>query len=105
LRPAPAPKPWATVPEHQWVGLKFVCRNVDAGKHVKLELYVDAEEKNDWKLVSEFTDAGGWKGQKNGCDKPLDYIITAGRPTVYFRTDEVDVELKKFSVREVAPLP
>lgn len=105
LRPAPAPKPWATVPEHQWVGLKFVCRNVDAGKHVKLELYVDAEEKNDWKLVSEFTDAGGWKGQKTGCDKPLDYILTAGRPTVYFRTDEVDVELKKFSVREVVPLP
>lgn len=103
LRPEPAPKPWPTVPEGKWIGMKYVCRNVDGGKHVKLELYLDAEEKDEWKLVSTFTDTGGWKGQKSGCDKPLDYIITEGRPTVYFRTDEVDVELKKFSVREIEP--
>lgn len=105
LRPEPTPKPWATVPEGKWIGLKHVCRNAGDGKQVKLELYLDAEEKNEWKLVSEYTDKGGWRGQKPGCDKPQDYIITEGRPTVYFRTDQVDVELKKFSVREIPALP
>jgi len=105
LRPEPAPKPWATVPEGKWIGMKYVCRNVADGKHVKLELYLDADEKNEWKLVSEFTDEGGWRGQKAGCDRPQDYIITEGKPAVYFRTDAVAVEVKKFSVREVAPLP
>jgi len=105
LRPEPTPKPWATVPEGKWIGLKYVCRNAGDGKQVKLELYVDADEKNEWKLVSEHTDKGGWRGQKPGCDKPQDYIITEGRPTVYFRTDQVDVELKKFSAREIPALP
>jgi hypothetical protein len=105
LKPDPAPKPWATVPEGKWIGMKYVCRNVDGGKHVKLELYLDVDEKNEWKLVSEFTDKGGWRGQKAGCDRPQDYIITEGQPAVYFRTDAVDVDVKKFSVREVAPLP
>ena len=105
LRPEPTPKPWTTVPEGRWVGMKFLCRNCDGGAHVRLQLYLDAEERNDWKLIAEFTDAGGWRGEKPGCDRPQDYIITEGRPAVYFRTDQVAVELKKFSVREVAPLP
>ncbi len=105
LRPDPAPKPWPTVPEGKWLGMKFLCRNCDANAHVRLQLYLDTEESNQWKLVSEFTDAGGWRGEKPGCDQPQDTIITEGRPAVYFRTDYVAVELKKFSVREVSPLP
>jgi hypothetical protein len=105
LRPDPAPKPWQTVPVGKWIGMKFLCRNCDGGAHVRLQLYLDADERNDWKLVSEFTDAGGWRGEKPGCDRPQDYIITEGCPAVYFRTDYVAVDLKKFSVREIAPLP
>jgi hypothetical protein len=105
LRPDPAPKPWPTVPEDSWIGMKFLCRNCDGDAHVRLQLYLDAGATNDWKLVSEFTDVGGWRGEKPGCDRPQDYIITEGRPAVYFRTDYVGVEVKKFSVREIAPLP
>lgn len=105
LRPEPAPRPWTTVPEGKWVGMKFLCRNCDGGAHVRLQLYLDADERNDWKLIAEFTDAGGWRGEKPGCNRPQDYIISEGRPAVYFRTDQVAVELKKFSVREIAPLP
>ena len=104
LRPDPAPKPWPTVPEGKWIGMKFLCRNCDGGKHVRLQLYLDTDGKNEWKLVSDYTDAGGWLGEKAGCDRPQDWIITEGRPAVYFRTDYVAVELKKFSVREIAPL-
>ena len=105
LRPEPAPKPWPTVPEGKWVGMKFLCRNCDDGAHVRLQLYLDADERNDWKLIAELTDAGGWPGEKPGCNRQQDSIITEGRPAVYFRTDQVAVELKKFSVREIAPLP
>ncbi len=105
LRPDPAPKPWPTVPEGKWIGMKFLCRNCDSGAHVRLQMYLDAEGRGDWKLAAEFKDLGDWRGEKGGCDRPQNYVITDGRPAVYFRTDYVDVELKKFSVREVAPLP
>jgi hypothetical protein len=105
LRPDPAPRPWDTVPEGRWIGMKYVCRNCDNGKHVRLQLYLDPTEQNEWKLVSEVTDTEGWKGEKPGCDRPQDYVITEARPAVYFRADYVNVELKKFSVREIDPLP
>lgn len=105
LRPDPAPKFWPTVPEGRWIGMKFVCRNLNRDRHVKLEFYLDADESGQWKLVSEFTDAGGWRGEKPGCDRAQDAILTESYPAVYFRTDFVDVELKNFSVREIAPLP
>ncbi len=105
LRPEPAPKPWPTVPEGKWIGMKYLCRNCDGGAHVKLQLYLDTEERNEWKLVSEYTDTGDWRGEKPGCDRPQNCIITQGRPAVYFRTDYVAVELKKFSVREITAGP
>lgn len=105
LRPAPAPRPWPTVPPAKWLGMKFVCRNCDGDAHVRLQVYLDLDEQNAWKLAVQFTDAGDWLGAQAGCDRPQNYIIREGRPTVYFRTDQVAVELKKFSVREIAPLP
>lgn len=105
LRPDPAPKPWTTVPARQWIGMKFICRNCDAGQQVRLELYLDADATGVWKRVAELTDTGDWRGEKPGCDRPQDAIITEARPAVYFRTDRMPVELKHFSVREIAPLP
>ena len=101
LRPDPAPRPWNTVPKGKWIGMKYICRNCDGGAHVHLQLYLDVEENNQWKLEAEYTDRGGWRGEKPGCDRPQDYIVTEGRPAVYFRSDFVAVELKKFSVREI----
>lgn len=105
LRPDPAPKPWPTVPARQWIGMKFICRNCDAGEHVKIELHLDAEANGTWKRVAEFTDTGDWRGEKPGCDRPQNAILTEPRPAVYFRTDQMPVELKDFSVREIAALP
>jgi hypothetical protein len=105
LLPDPAPWLWPTVPQGRWVGMKFVCRNCDRDRHVRLQLYVDPDEKNHWKQVADVTDRGGWEGKEAGCNRPKDFIIAQERPAVYFRTDFVPVELKKFSVREVGPLP
>jgi hypothetical protein len=47
-----------------------------------------------------------WPGDGNEKVSRLrKYIIAEGRRAVYFRTDQVAVELKKYSVREIAPLP
>jgi hypothetical protein len=105
LAPPQAAKPWPTVPVGKWVGLKFVCRNFDRDRKVRLQFYLDAGERGEWKLLTAFDDAGGWRGEMPGCDRPQDMILTEARPAVYFRADYVAVELKKFSVREIAPLP
>jgi hypothetical protein len=105
LRPDPAPRPWPTVPEGRWIGMKHLCRNCDGGRHVKLQLYLDLEENNTWQLVAETTDEGGWEGQRQSCDRAQDFIISMARPAVYLRTDYVPLEVTKFSVREIAPLP
>ena len=81
--------------------MKFVCRNFDHDRKVRLQCYLDTELRDDWKLAAEFDDTGGWRGEKPGCDRPRDRIL----PAVYFRTDYVAVDLKLFSVREIAPLP
>jgi hypothetical protein len=104
LKPEPTPRPWETVPVGAWIGMKFVCRNCDDDKHVLLQMYLDPLERNEWRLVAETTDRGGWEGKEAGCDRPKDYIIAEARPSVYFRTDYVPVELKRFSVREIQPL-
>jgi hypothetical protein len=51
------------------------------------------------------TDKGGWEGKQAGCDRPKDFILAGAYPAVYFRTDYVPIEVKKFSVREIEPLP
>ena len=71
---------------------------------MSLQLYLDADERNDWKLIADLTDAGGWLGEKAGCNQPQDYIIAEVSPAGYFQTNQVAVDLKKFSVREIAPL-
>ena len=71
---------------------------------MQLELYLDPDASGLWKRVAEFTDAGDWRGEKPGCDRPQNAILTEARPAVYFRTDQMPVELKHFSVREIAPL-
>jgi hypothetical protein len=105
LMPVPVPKPWSHVPQNQWIGMKFLCRNCDGDKHVRLQLYVDLKERNDWQLIAEMTDRGGWEGKQEGCNRPKDFILSNAYPAVYFRTDFVPLEAKKFSVREIDPLP
>jgi len=36
---------------------------------VKLQLHLDAEERNEWKLAAEFADSGGLAWREAGCDR------------------------------------
>lgn len=113
------------MPKNQWIGYKFVVRDVDNGQHVKLETYIDITEGKDggeWVKVGEFTDTGSNFGVKNATCKsgvsaglPLTSSndrdgSETGRPNVavYFRSDGVGTHgllYKWASIREIAPLP
>ncbi len=90
----------------KWVGFKVIMYNaVEKDKPVvKLELWVDKNNNNNWIKANEKTDKGGWGNAGGECGGKADQIITWGGPIAAFRWDEAtDVDIKKFSVREIAP--
>ena len=90
----------------KWVGLKVIMYNIvqDDKTAVKLELWVDKKNNNDWIKVAERVDNGGWGNTGSECGGKPDQIITWGGPIASFRWDgATDVDIKKFSVREIAP--
>jgi hypothetical protein len=91
----------------KWVGLKVIMYNIvqDDKTMVKLELWVDKNNDNDWTKAAEKIDKGGWGNTGGECGGETDQIITWGGPIASFRWDgATDVDIKKFSVREIAPL-
>jgi len=91
----------------KWVGLKVIMYNIvqDDKTMVKLELWVDKNNNNDWTKAAEKTDKGDWGNTGGECGGEPDQIITWGGPIASFRWDgATDVDIKKFSVREIAPL-
>ncbi|HEX6378702.1 MAG TPA: hypothetical protein VFZ60_06455 [Nitrososphaeraceae archaeon] len=90
----------------KWVGLKVIMYNIiqDDKPAVKLELWVDKKNNNDWIKAAEKIDKGGWGNTGAECGGNPDQIITWGGPIASFRWDgATDVDMKKFSVREIAP--
>lgn len=90
----------------KWVGLKVIMYNiVQMDKTaVKLELWVDEKNNNNWIKAAERVDNGGWGNTGSECGGEPDQIITWGGPIASFRWDgATDVDIKKFSVREIAP--
>ena len=90
----------------KWVGLKVIMYNLvqDDKTAVKLELWVDEKNNNDWIKAAERVDNGGWGNTGSECGGKPDQIITWGGPIASFRWDgATDVDIKKFSVREIAP--
>jgi hypothetical protein len=102
----------AEMPLGAWVGYKLVVRNAPGGA-VRFEAWLDARADGTWKQVAEASDTGGWNGGDAGLDgcgaAPFGYTqdqkITWAGPLVLFRFDNVEADVKHFSVREIAPLP
>lgn len=112
------------MPKNQWIGYKFIVRDVDGGQHVRLETYMDTTgglNGGNWVKVGDFTDTGSNFGTssaacKSGVSPGLPLTSSnaragseTGRPNVavYFRSDGVGTDgllYKWASIREVAPL-
>ena len=98
---------------NRWVGAKFVLRNMNGDKAVKLELWVDRHGDGTWSKVAETTDTGSWGGGNanlNGCTAaPHQYtttqVVTWAGPWAAFRVDNLSFDFKWMSVREIDPLP
>ena len=90
----------------KWIGLKVIMYNIVQNDKtaVKLELWVDKSNNNNWIKASEKIDKGGWGNNGGECGGKPDQIITWGGPIAAFRWDgATDVDIKKFSVREIVP--
>jgi hypothetical protein len=109
-----SPQPYTTPIVGRWVGFKLVMANTDptwyladanSGRHVRLELWVDAGNNNVWTRALSRIDEGGWGESGWVCGAvPFDQPITWGGPLATFRWDNVKkISFKNLSVREINP--
>ena len=99
---------------NRWVGWKVIIYDVQVNNHtaIKLESYLDDHNNDSWKKVTEIIDNGGWYSRSSDeeffsadCGKARDHIIVEAGPFVIFRTDNLLLDFKNLSVREInAPL-
>jgi hypothetical protein len=96
----------------RWIGWKTVVYDINNDKAVKMESYLDDKNNNHWVRVTNLTDSGGWyadtsdkKFYSANCGRPKDYIVTNSGPMVYFRADNMILDFKNLSVREIEPPP
>jgi hypothetical protein len=101
---------------NKWIGLKAAVYNVMTNNEtgVKLEMYIDDSDNgnNNWTKVSDIIDSGGWYTKSDnteffsaGCGRPRDFVIIDGGPNAIFRTDNMVLDFKNLSVREIQPPP
>jgi len=91
----------------KWVGFKTIMYNIQEGDKtaVKLEIWLDKDNNNQWVKANERVDNGGWGNNGGECGGEADQIITWGGPIATFRWDSAqDVDIRDFSVREIAPI-
>jgi hypothetical protein len=102
--------PWKDSPasgDHKFVGFKVVMYNflLDGKTAVKMEVYVDPNNDNQWQKVYDWVDKGGWGSAGGECKGTPDQIITWGGPQATFRWDNANIDIKNLSVREIVPPP
>ena len=98
---------------NEWIGLKIVVYNLPIANNttgVKLESYIDDSNSNNWTKVSEFIDSGGWYTISNNteffsadCGRARDHVIVDAGPNIIFRTDNILLDFRDISVREIKP--
>lgn len=95
---------------NRWIGWKVIMYNIDNNKAVKMESYIDDNDNNIWRKVSEIVDNGGWFAKSSDeefysadCGRPKDYIMTNSGPLVTFRSDNMMWDFADLSVREIQP--
>ena len=96
----------------RWIGWKVVVYNTEDDKAVKMESFLDDKNNNHWIRVTNLTDSGGWYADTSdrefysvNCGRPKDYIVTNSGPRVFFRADNMVLDFKDLSVREIEPSP
>jgi hypothetical protein len=94
----------------RWIGWKVVMYNIRDNQAVKMESYLDDENNNKWRKVADIVDDGEWYANtpddifySAGCDRSKNHIIISGGSIATFRSDNVALNFKNLSVREIQP--
>ena len=84
--------------------------DINNDKAVKMESYLDYNNNNHWVKVTDILDDGGWFADATdsefysaNCGRAKDYILANGGPNVTFRSDNLAMDFKDLSVREIRP--
>lgn len=85
-----------------WFRFKTVVYNHPNG-NVYLENWLDPYNNNSWIKIGQYIDKGGWGEDGTKCGGKPDEIITWGSPSVTFRWDDILVDFRNLSVREIEP--
>jgi hypothetical protein len=96
----------------KWIGWKVVMYNIEVNNTtaVKMESYLDINNDGNWSKVTDLIDNGGWYARTSdtefygaGCNKPKDYIVTNSGPIATFRADNMVLDFRDLSIREIEP--
>ena len=81
---------------------------VDNDSAVRMQSYLDDNNNNHWVKVADIIDDGGWYADASDnefysadCGKPKDYIMTNAGPNVMFKSDNLILDFKNLSTREI----
>lgn len=91
----------------RWVGIKVIFFN--SGEDVKMEIWLDKLNDNNWVKATQYSDSGGWLGGSinNNCKdlsgntRSLDEKVVWNGPDVSFRADNAIFNFERLSVREI----
>ncbi|MBA3749295.1 MAG: hypothetical protein H0X03_00065 [Nitrosopumilus sp.] len=92
----------------RWIGWKVIVYNVNNDSAVKMESYLDNSNSNYWVKVFEMIDDGNWFANSAdntfysaNCGRSKDHIVLNSGPIITFRSDNVVLNFKNFSIREI----
>jgi hypothetical protein len=88
--------------KNHWFRFKTVVFNLPNG-NVNLENWLDPHNNNNWTRIGQLVDNGAWGEDGTECGGKSDEIITWGSPNVTFRWDDISVDFRNLSVREIEP--
>jgi hypothetical protein len=102
----------AKLPLNRWIGMKYLCYNLENNAKAKLELYIDSvsnakpQSGGHWEKVGEVIDDGNWpSGDVSGCAYTDTKIILDGGGTTLMRTDNDTADYTMVSIREIVVSP
>jgi hypothetical protein len=90
----------------KWIGWKAVMYNIQEGKAVKMESYVDYGCNNHWLKVGDLIDSGSWYSDSHrfnevDCGRTRNYVVSNSGPRAGFRSDGIVWDFKNLSIREI----
>src|SRR5919112_2773153 len=93
---------------NKWIGWKVIVHNINNDSAVKMESFLDSSNSNYWIKVFDITDDGGWFANSSdkvfysaNCGRSKDYVVLNSGPIVTFRADNIVLNFKDFSIREI----